>query len=113
MRIRVVDKVAPRPYAESRAEGLHAKTLEIFERIGMLPRILDEGRVLAGFGFHAGGRPIGELSAAGLDSPHAHAVLLPQSAIEQILLDHLSTLGVTVTVVPRSFWRFGEVRHEV
>lgn len=94
--VRVVDKVEPRPYAESRAEGLHAKSLEIFERLGVLPAVLAQGRVLAGFSFAAGPRRIGELSAGGLDSPHAYSVLLPQSAIEQILLDHLAGLGVRV-----------------
>ncbi len=94
--VRVVDKVGPRPYAESRAEGLHARSLEILERLGVLPRVLAEGRVLAGFGFAAGPRRLGELSAGGLDSPHAYSVLLPQSAIEQILLGHLAGLGVRV-----------------
>ncbi len=94
--VRVVDKVEPRPYAESRAEGLHARSLEILERLGVLPAVLAQGRVLAGFGFTAGSRRIGELSAGGLDSPHAYSVLLPQSAIEKILLAHLEGLGVRV-----------------
>lgn len=46
IRVRIVDKVMARPYAESRAEGLHAKSLEIFERQGLLAPVLEHGRVL-------------------------------------------------------------------
>ncbi|TPG31158.1 FAD-dependent monooxygenase [Mycolicibacterium hodleri] len=94
--VRMVDKVMPRPYAESRAEGLHAKSLEIFERQGLLAPVLEQGRVLAGFAFRSGGRRLGELSAGGLDSPHAYAVLLPQSEIERIQIERLAELGVDV-----------------
>lgn len=96
MRVRVVDKVMARPYAESRAEGLHAKSLEIFERQGLLESVLAHGRVLAGFAFHSGGRRLGELSAGGLDTPHAYSVLLPQSEIERMQIEHLAALGVEV-----------------
>ena len=94
--VRVIDKVEPRPYAESRAEGIHARTLEVFERLGVLPQVLARGRVLAGFAFVAGGRHLGDLRAGGLDSPHAYSVLLPQSEVEDILLGHLRGLGVDV-----------------
>ncbi len=94
--VRIVDKVMPRPYAESRAEGLHAKSLEIFERQGLLAPVLEQGRVLAGFAFRSGGRRLGELSAGGLDSPHAYSVLLPQSEIERLQSERLADLGVHV-----------------
>ena len=94
--VQIVDKVMARPYAESRAEGLHAKSLEIFERQGLLAAVLAHGRVLAGFAFRSGGRRLGELSAGGLDTPHAYSVLLPQSEIERLQIEHLATLGVNV-----------------
>lgn len=94
--VRIVDKVMPRPFAESRAEGLHARSLEILERQGLLTAVLERGRVLAGFAFRCGDRALGELSAGRLDSPHAYSVLLPQSEIEQLQIEHLAALGVQV-----------------
>ncbi|MDG5483369.1 FAD-dependent oxidoreductase [Mycolicibacterium gadium] len=96
VRVAILDKVPERPYAESRAEGVHAKTLEIFERQGLLAPVLAHGRVLAGFAFRTGRRRLGELSAAGLDTPHAYSVLLPQSEIERIQIDRLRSLGIDV-----------------
>ena len=93
---RIVDKVLPRPYSESRAEGIHAKTLDIFERQGILPAILKAGKVLHGFSFFAEGRALGRITFATLDSPHPYAILLPQSEVERLLLEHLATLGVQV-----------------
>ena len=94
--VQIVDKVAARPYAESRAEGLHARSLEIFERQDLLANVLAHGRVLAGFEFRSGGRRLGGLSAGRLDSPHAYSVLLPQSELERLQIEHLAELGVHV-----------------
>ncbi|MGB3354766.1 MAG: FAD-dependent oxidoreductase [Mycobacterium sp.] len=94
--VHIVDKVMARPYAESRAEGLHAKSLEIFERQGLLAPVLAHGRVLAGFAFRSGDHRFGELSAGGLDTPHAYSVLLPQSEIERLQIERLADLGVEV-----------------
>ena len=94
--IRIIDKVMPRPYAESRAEGLHARSLEIFQRQGLLDAVLAHGRVLAGFEFRTGRRRLGELSAYGLDTPHPYSVLLPQSEIERLQIERLRELGVDV-----------------
>ncbi len=58
--------------------------------------MLAHGRVLAGFEFRSGAHRLGELSAGGLDTPHAYAILLPQSEIERLQIEHLASMGVHV-----------------
>ncbi len=92
----VIDKVAPRGDRESRALGLHARTLEVADRLGVLPRVLAAGRPIHGFSYHVRGREVVAAHVRGVDAPHPYILLLPQGIVERILLDRLRELGVAV-----------------
>lgn len=94
--VQVLDRVAPRPASESRALGVHARTMEVFERLGVAPRMLAAGRPIHGFAYHARGRELATLDVRGLDAPFPYILLLPQGQVEAILLDRLAELGVRV-----------------
>ncbi len=94
--VEVIDKVEPRADGESRALGLHARTLEVFERLGVLPRMLAAGRPIHGFAYHVRGREVVAADVRGVDAPYPYILLLPQGVVERILLDRLRELGVAV-----------------
>ena len=77
----------------SRAAVLHARTLELLERIGVSKR-------LAGLGIHArqvsirdGDRELVRLRFDQLPTEYAYTLMVPQNITEQVLLDRLEELG--------------------
>ena len=94
--VRIIDKALPRPAHESRALGTHARTMDIFERLGVLAPMLQRGRILRGFAFYGAGRRLGRVDLATLDAPYPFALMLPQSLTEGVLIQRLADLGVTV-----------------
>jgi 2-polyprenyl-6-methoxyphenol hydroxylase-like FAD-dependent oxidoreductase len=94
--VRVVDKVLPRPATESRAIGTHSRTMEIFECIGVLPKMLEAGRTIRGFSFYAEGKQIGRLGFEELDAPYPFVLILQQAETERFLIERLSEFGVEV-----------------
>ena len=98
--VRIMDKAPPRPETESRALGTFSRTLETFERLGALEHMLEEGVLVHGFSFYAGGEArgerIGRLGLDGLDAPHPTLLMLGQASTERILIERLEGLGVPV-----------------
>lgn len=94
--VRIIDKVPPRPAVESRAIGTHSRTMEIFERFDVLQTMLESGKTISGFTFHADGKQIGRLSFDGLEAPYPFVMILLQAEAERILLEKLRQLGVEV-----------------
>jgi 2-polyprenyl-6-methoxyphenol hydroxylase-like FAD-dependent oxidoreductase len=84
----VLEKLAA-PSGESRAGGLHPRTLEILDMRGMIEPFLAEGRPLPGAHF-AGLR----LDFSGLDTKYPYLLVLLQRHIERLLEDHARSLGV-------------------
>jgi 2-polyprenyl-6-methoxyphenol hydroxylase-like FAD-dependent oxidoreductase len=80
----------------SRALGLHARTLEIFDLIGIGRRFVERGRPVAEGVFHVGGGTAARLSFAGLDSPHPYILMLSQEHTEELLEGHLASVGGAV-----------------
>jgi len=81
---------------QSRALAIFPRTLEVFSNIGMLNKVLEEGRQLAGIQMYGESRPLAHLDFSEIDSPYQFVISLPQSRTERILLAHLETLGVRV-----------------
>ncbi len=84
------------PTRESRALVVQARSLEIYDQLGVGDLVLDAaGRADAlapGFGDRAFGRvPIGALGGTG--TPHPYIEILEQSRNEEILYDNLRRLG--------------------
>lgn len=94
--VRIVDKTLPRPKSDSRAIGTHARTMEIFERIGVLPEMLDLGLCWRGFNFYQNNRQIGRFTFDYVRSKYNFALILPQAETERILREKLASFGVAV-----------------
>ncbi len=93
---RIVDQKAG-PVAESRALVVHAKTLELFDRLGLAARAVAAGRRVGAVSLVSGGRSAGKLSffEAGRDdrTPYPFALIFDQSQTERLLLGGLEEHG--------------------
>ena len=94
-RIRLIDK-RPEPTDESRAIIVHARSLEMMERIGVVDELIASGVRATAMEFHADGRTIGRLQLDTVDSPFPFSVSTAQTETERILTERLAALGVTV-----------------
>ena len=86
----VVERLAERT-GESRAGGMHSRTLEVLDQRGILERFLAEGEL----------QPVGHFSGLYLDfdefeSRHPYPLMILQSAIERLLEEWAAELGVRV-----------------
>ncbi|MFH8382364.1 FAD-dependent monooxygenase [Kitasatospora sp. NPDC018058] len=92
---RIVDRLAaPQPYAK--AVGIQPRTLEVWDAMGLLPRVLDEAVPLRGELVYVNGEagPRIEL-ALPAEVPYGFAAL-PQYATERLLAEHLAGFGAVV-----------------
>jgi len=93
--VRLIDKRAE-PTDESRAIVVHARSLEMLERVGVVDELIATGMRTTGMQFHADGKSIGRLSFDTVDSPFPFSVSTPQTETERILTERLAALGVTI-----------------
>ncbi|MCV7179245.1 FAD-dependent monooxygenase [Mycolicibacterium sphagni] len=92
---RIIDPVLE-PFQYAKAIGVQPRTLEVFEGMGLLHRILDAAIPLYGQIIYVNGARVGELDmAVPADVPFAF-VGIPQYATERILAHELAALGVRV-----------------
>ena len=79
---------APRPVEHSRAEGNHARTLAVYERLGVLGEALTQGRFVHSAVFQDGDRRIGTVD---MDDPQSYypGLGLGQARVERILAARL------------------------
>jgi 3-(3-hydroxy-phenyl)propionate hydroxylase len=73
----------------TRARGVHARTIEIFDQRGLADRFLSEGQTMQRMSF--ADTP---LDVAGLPSRHPYTLALPQSDVERILRGWITELAV-------------------
>ncbi|MBO0512060.1 FAD-dependent monooxygenase [Streptomyces beijiangensis] len=88
--VTVVERLAERS-GESRAGGIHSRTLEVLDQRGIVDRFLAEGQP----------QPVGHFSGLYLDfdeseSRHPYPLMILQSAIERLLEEWAAELGVHV-----------------
>ena len=76
----VVERRASREFEGSRAGGLHARTIEVFDQRGIAERFLPEGRVMQIQAF--AGVP---LDISDFPTRHAYGLALAQQETERIL----------------------------
>jgi 2-polyprenyl-6-methoxyphenol hydroxylase-like FAD-dependent oxidoreductase len=76
--------------------ALQARTLEIFDDLGILDRVLEKGHKIHGANIYAEGHRILHFSFDELPTPYPFALDVPQDEIERILTQHLNCLGVRV-----------------
>lgn len=92
---RIIDR-SPTATPESRALGIHARSLEIFDQIGMIAPVLAQGHPIHGVNMYADGQKLLHLSISEIESPYPYVIDLPQSETERILTEHLAGFGVQV-----------------
>lgn len=87
------------PTRESRAMGLHARTLEFYRQFGFGDDVVERGVVASTIHFRAGDRDVARISMANMGrgiSPYPFMLAFPQDEHERFLLDRLGDLGVSV-----------------
>ena len=91
---RIIEKsVEPTPLNESRALGVHSRTLEVFEDMGVIAPALEQGMRWHGLNAYSGGKRILHVAFEELDAPYPYLLTLPQSRTERILEARLEELG--------------------
>jgi 2-polyprenyl-6-methoxyphenol hydroxylase-like FAD-dependent oxidoreductase len=92
---RIIDK-GPHATTTSNAIALHARTLEVFEQLGIIEEALAQGLKQHGASIYADGERLIHVSFDELDAPYPFILSLPQSETERILGAHLERLGIQV-----------------
>ncbi|MCE7549813.1 FAD-dependent monooxygenase [Streptomyces thermodiastaticus] len=95
--VRIVD-AARGPAATSRALATHARTLEIYDQMGILPELLPQGRRIQKFTLHQNGRKLAALKAdySELPTRFPMTVMVDQAITEKVLRDAVGRLGGSV-----------------
>ena len=95
---RIIDKAAS-PATTSRALGLQPRTLELFDTMGIVDRVLSTGGPVIDASLYRGDRLLLTLGTAGLqdlDTPYPRLWITPQASVERPLVERLLELGGTV-----------------
>ncbi|MBE9063157.1 FAD-dependent monooxygenase [cf. Phormidesmis sp. LEGE 11477] len=78
---------------KSKALVVQARTMELFEDMGVIEDILKTGHKVSATSFYAGSDRIVHITNEDLDTHYAYNLLNPQSDTEQTLEAHLNSLG--------------------
>lgn len=92
IQVRLIDQL-PAPTTQSRALGLQARSLEIFEKLGILDDLLDRGLPIDTAHLYENGKQIGMTSLNVLPIAYPFILIIPQSETESILTARLEELG--------------------
>ncbi|MET9320290.1 rifampin monooxygenase [Streptomyces sp. NPDC003038] len=92
VRVLVLDKEAE-PTRQSRAQGLHVRSIEVMEQRGLLERFLPLGRQITVGGFFAG---LGKAWPEQMDTAHSYVLAIPQQVTERLLTEHATEVGTEI-----------------
>src|SRR5215831_7936710 len=93
---RLIDK-AQQAAPWSRAAGIQARTLELFEKLGVVDTFVTQGNKAKGLSLSSGERELAHFDFTQLiDSPYPYALLIPQHITEMILTEHLTKQGIAI-----------------
>lgn len=95
--VRVVEALE-RPTTESRAVGVHARTMEMLAALGVLDRLEARGRRIDALAMIDGRTGVTRARLAVTDAPSRHPYVLdvPQPDTEAVLADRAAELGIVV-----------------
>ncbi|WP_371667306.1 rifampin monooxygenase [Streptomyces sp. NBC_00289] len=88
----VLEKEAE-PTVQSRAQGLHARSVEVMDQRGLLERFLALGKQVTVGGFFAG---LGTSWPDRLDTAHSYVLHIPQEVTERLLTERATELGTEI-----------------
>lgn len=89
---RIIDR-KPERTQTTNAAGVHTRTLEIFDQIGIINEFLELGQRWLSFRIHAEDELLTQIPFTHIDSYYQFSLLLAQSQTERILNDHLEALN--------------------
>jgi 2-polyprenyl-6-methoxyphenol hydroxylase-like FAD-dependent oxidoreductase len=92
IQIRLIDQLPART-TQSRALGLQARSLEVFEKLGVLDQMLDRGLPVDTVHLYENGKQIGMTSLSALSIAYPFVLIIPQADTEEILTNRLEQLG--------------------
>ncbi|ANP56024.1 NADPH-dependent dioxygenase [Streptomyces griseochromogenes] len=97
VRVRLVD-AADGPATTSRAVATHARSMEVYDQMGLAPALLARGRRMQAFSMHKGGTRLARMGAdySALPTRYPQTTLLEQAGTEEVLRDALAARGVKV-----------------
>jgi len=95
VRVRVIDKL-PRPTEESRAVSVHARSLEMFDRMGIIDELVGTGIKTIAMQLYAGRRKLFRIPLGDVESAFPFTLNTAQMETERVLAEHLHKLGVIV-----------------
>jgi 2-polyprenyl-6-methoxyphenol hydroxylase-like FAD-dependent oxidoreductase len=90
--VRLVDRLSE-PEPVSKAFVIHARTLEIFEQMGVIDEVLSHGLRLQALQVYVHDQNLVSVDFSPLETPYPFVLNLPQSETERILTDALEKLG--------------------
>ena len=89
---RIVEQRRERAH-HSRATDIHARTIEVFARLGLAESVVAAGKRVCGFSAAANGEWLTNLDFGGVESAFPFTVALPQHDTEALLERRLQSLG--------------------
>jgi 2-polyprenyl-6-methoxyphenol hydroxylase-like FAD-dependent oxidoreductase len=95
VRVRVIDKLA-QPTNQSRAIAVHARSLDMFDRMGIVDELLSTGIRATAMQLYAGHGKLFRVPLGGVDSAFPFTLTTAQTETERVLAEHAESLGVTV-----------------
>jgi 2-polyprenyl-6-methoxyphenol hydroxylase-like FAD-dependent oxidoreductase len=93
--VRLIDR-SPQRAAYSRAIGIQARTLELFEQHRVVEPFLSLGHRLRAANLYSNGHRLARLDFDPLQTRYPYLLCLDQSVTERLLTEHLATLGVQI-----------------
>jgi 2-polyprenyl-6-methoxyphenol hydroxylase-like FAD-dependent oxidoreductase len=106
--VRIVDKAAAPPHEaavsqeetvaidRTRAIGVQARTLELFEMRGLSEELLRSGHPAAGASVYGGGGRLFRLDFSHIDSRYNYLLFVSQTETERVLREAIEKYGVTI-----------------
>jgi 2-polyprenyl-6-methoxyphenol hydroxylase-like FAD-dependent oxidoreductase len=93
--VRIIDKL-DQPTAESRAIAIHARSLDMFDRMGIVDDLIATGVKSTGMNMYASGKKMVRLPIEVVESSFPYTLVTAQTETERVLTAHLASQGVTV-----------------
>jgi 2-polyprenyl-6-methoxyphenol hydroxylase-like FAD-dependent oxidoreductase len=95
VRVRVIDKLAL-PTDQSRAIAIHPRSLDMFDRMGIVDELVSTGIKALAMQLYAGHTKLFRVPLGEVDSAFPFTLTTAQTETERVLGDRLQRLGVTV-----------------